>query len=132
MKVIYLGSIHSSDSDFPLLREYQHRGIDWTLYVSMSKYSHKGGLFNIENVIPKTGLFKASELPEMKPYAKYIDLDKIVIINDNNTHQNLLSSRVLWLKVFWHMKSSMLISCMSVGHCLDTEISCFICRAKRC
>lgn len=104
MKVIYLGSIHSSDSDFPLLREYQHRGIDWTLYVSMSKYCHKGGLFNIENVIPKTGLFKASELPEMKPYAKYIDLDKIVIINDYNTHLNLLSSRVLWLKVFWHMK----------------------------
>ena len=95
MKVIYLGAIHSSDSDFPLLREYQHRGIDWTLYVSMSKYCHKGGLFNIEKEIPKTGLFKASELPEMKPYAKYIDLDRIVIINDNNTHQRLLSSRLL-------------------------------------
>lgn len=104
MKVIYLGSIHSSDSEFPLLREYQRRGIDWTLYVSMSKYCHKGGLFNIEKVIPKTGLFKASEYPEMMPYAEYIDLDKIVIINDYNTHQNLLSSRVLWLKVFWHMK----------------------------
>lgn len=104
MKIIYLGAIHSSDSDFPLLREYQRRGIDWTLYVFMSKYCHKGGLFNIEKIIPKTGLFKASELPEMAPYAKYINLDKIVIVNDYNTHQNLLSSRVLWLKVLWDMK----------------------------
>lgn len=104
MKVIYWGAIHSSDSDFPLLKEYSRKGVDWLLYVSLTKYIHKAGLFNIETLIPKTGLFKASVLPEMAPYADYIDLDKVIIINDYNTHQRLLSSRLLWLKVFWHMK----------------------------
>lgn len=104
MKVIYLGAIHSSDSDFPLLKEYSRKGVDWVLYVSLTKYIHKAGLFNIKEMIPKTGLFKASVLPEMAPYADYIDLDRVIIINDYNTHQRLLSSRLLWLKVFWHMK----------------------------
>lgn len=104
MKVIYFGAIHSSDSDFPLLKEYSRKGIDWLAYVSLTKYVHKAGLFNIENLIPKTGLFKASVFAEMAPYADYIDLDRIIIINDYNTHQRLFSSRILWLKVFLHMK----------------------------
>lgn len=58
MKVIYFGAIHSSDSDFPLLKEYSRKGIDWLAYVSLTKYVHKAGLFNIENLIPKTGLLK--------------------------------------------------------------------------
>lgn len=104
MKVIYFGAIHSSDSDFPLLKEYSRKGIDWLAYVSLTKYVHKAGLFNIENLIPKTGLFKASVFAEMAPYADYIDLDRIIIINDYNTYQRLFSSRILWLKVFLHMK----------------------------
>jgi len=104
MKVIYFGAIHSSDSDFPLLKEYSRKGVDWLAYVSLTKYVHKAGLFNIENLIPKTGIFKASVFAEMEPYADYIDLDKIIIINDYNTHQRLFSSRILWLKVFLHMK----------------------------
>lgn len=104
MKVIYFGAIHSSDSDFPLLKEYSRKGVDWLAYVPLTKYVHKAGLFNIEKLIPKSGLFKASAFSEMEPYADYIDLDKIIIINDYNTHQRLFSSRILWLKVFLHMK----------------------------
>lgn len=52
MKVIYFGAIHSSDSDFPLLKEYSRKGVDWLAYVSLTKYVHKAGLFNIENLIP--------------------------------------------------------------------------------
>ena len=104
MKVIYFGAIHSSDCDFPLLREYSRKGVDWLAYVSLTKYVHKAGLFNIKKMIPQTGLFKASELSEMAPYADYLDLNKVIIINDYNTHQSLLSSRILWLEVYWHMK----------------------------
>lgn len=103
MKVIYFGAIHSSDSDFPLLKEYSRKGVDWLAYVPLTKYVHKAGLFNIEKLIPKSGLLKASAFSEMEPYADYIDLDKIIIINDYNTHQRLFSSRILWLKVFLHM-----------------------------
>lgn len=69
MKVIYFGAIHSSDSDFPLLKEYSRKGIDWLAYVPLTKYVHKAGLFNIEKLIPKSGLFKASAFSEMEPYA---------------------------------------------------------------
>lgn len=103
-KIIYFGPLSLTDCDFPLIRSLQMKGIDVVYYIPISLYSRKGGLFNIKNAPRKDGIYNATEIADFRIYRGYINLDNIYIINDTNKHQKLISSRILWLKVFHHMK----------------------------
>ena len=50
MKILYLGSISTSDSDFPLINELEHQGQDVRYYVPISKQMCCAGTIEIKKV----------------------------------------------------------------------------------
>ena len=93
MKVAYLGKIQLSDTDLPLLHETQKMA-DITYLMEVNPRFMKGPAYNIQQIYPKTGIFKATEAyPEFSRLKDFIDLDKFYVIN---------TCGKLWqLKSFW-------------------------------
>lgn len=103
MKIIYYGSLSVSDSDFPLLREYQRQGVDVVAYFLLADWNKQSGMIYADSVAKKDYICKASEIDAFKLYASYIDLDKIYVINSYHHKRYQWQSWVLWVKTFIHM-----------------------------
>lgn len=104
MKIIYLGSLCITDSDFPLIRELQNKGVKVISYFPLSSLNQQSGLFSINKIIEQDTIIPAKEYPEFAEYRDYINIDDMYIIN--NFHHRLRDFRSwkLWLKVLVHMK----------------------------
>ena len=89
MRILYISSPSFADCDFPLIREYQRKGIDVTYLMLLPPFLLKSTLFNIKNQIPNTSIFKATEYKEFKIYETYMDMSKVYIAN--RTGYNALS-----------------------------------------
>lgn len=89
MRILYISSPSFADCDFPLIREYQRKGIDVTYLMLLPPFSLKSTLFDIKNQIPNTSIFKATEYKEFKIYETYMDMSKVYIAN--RTGYNALS-----------------------------------------
>lgn len=105
MKIVYIGAIASTDSDIPLLRAFQQKGLDVTAYFEMTDWNKKGGIIFSENIEKRDALICANEIKAFEPYKKYIDLSKIFIINAFHGKRYQFQSWLLWLKVLKHIKS---------------------------
>ena len=93
MKVAYLGKIQLSDVDLSYLHEAQ-RLVDVTYLMEVNPRFMRGPAFNILQLYPKSGIFKAVEAyPEFKKYAAFIDIDKFYVVNT--------CGRFWLLKSFW-------------------------------
>ena len=103
MKVIYFGSISTTDCDFPLLRSYKKKGIDFVAYFTLADWNKQSGLICVNEMIKRDTILKASEIDAFKVYESYIDLDNIYIINSFHHRRNQWQSWILWLKVLCHM-----------------------------
>ena len=81
MKIAYLGKIQLSDVDMSYLHEAQQQA-DITYLMEVNPRFMKGPAFNIQQLYPKSGIFKAVDAyPEVKKFGSFIDLDKFYIIN---------------------------------------------------
>lgn len=81
MKVAYLGKIQLSDVDLSYLHE-AGRLTDITYFIEISPRFLKGPAFDIQNIYPKTGIFKASDIyPEFSHVEGFIDLNKCYVVN---------------------------------------------------
>lgn len=100
MKIIYFSTTCISDAEFPLIKEYYKQGIDVQYYVQLLNVNLKSGLFDIKKQIKRTGIFKASDFKDMEPYASYIDLDKINIVNFVDHRMRYLPTVLLWIRLF--------------------------------
>lgn len=89
MKILYISTPSFADCDFPLIREFQLKGIDVTYLILLAPFSLRSTLFDIKHQIPKTGIFLASEYSEFKVYESYMDMSKVYIAN--RTGKNSLS-----------------------------------------
>lgn len=103
MKVIYLGSISTTDCDFPLLRSYKKKGIDFVAYFTLADWNKQSGLICVNEMIKSDTILKASEIDAFKVYESYINLDNIYIINSFHHRRNQWQSWILWIKVLIHM-----------------------------
>lgn len=93
MKVAYLGKIQLSDVDLSYLHEAQQLS-DVTLFMEVSPRFMRGPAFNIQQIYPHTGIYKAVEVyPEFRKYADFIDIDKFFVVNT--------CGRLWHLKSFW-------------------------------
>ena len=93
MKVAYLGKIQLSDVDLSYLHEAQ-KIVDITYFMEVSPRFLQGPAFNIRQLYPKSGIFKAAEIyPEFKKYADFIDINKFYVVNT--------CGRFWLLKSFW-------------------------------
>ena len=56
MKIIYFASFFTTDSDFPLIRKFQEKGVDVIYCLNASRYGNKAGLVNLKkNLFIKDG-----------------------------------------------------------------------------
>ena len=93
MKVAYLGKIQLSDVDLSYLHE-AHKLVDMTYLMEVNPRFMRGPAFNIPQLYPKSGIFKAVEVyPEFRKYAHFINLDKFYVVNTYG--------RFWLLKSFW-------------------------------
>ena len=61
MKIAYLGKIQLSDTDLPYLHEAQQLA-DITYILEVNPRFLTGPAFNIQEIYPKSGLFKATDI----------------------------------------------------------------------
>jgi len=96
MKIIYFGEIHSTDSDFPLVKALQKAGIDVIYFVPLIDRFKRAGIIDIKKLPNKPGIYKASDFDELRIFKSYINLDKIFFIyyKEGRTH---LST---WITIF--------------------------------
>lgn len=76
MKILYLSTPSFADCDFPLIKEFIRQGHDITYLITLTPYSLKSTLFNIEKQLPCNDIIPASKYKELYIYSEYMNLDK--------------------------------------------------------
>lgn len=93
MKIAYLGKIQLSDVDLSYINEAQQSS-DVTYIMEVCPRFLTGPAFNIKEIYPRSGLFKAVDIyPEFQKLQGFIDLDKFYVLNT--------CGRLWVLKSFW-------------------------------
>ena len=104
MKIAYLGTLISSDSDFPLIRELQKKKQEMIVYFSAEGEQTRGGIFSLKNVKKVDAIIPASEYEEFRAWSDYFDISNMYIVN--NYHRKLYDIRswLIWIKFIIHVK----------------------------
>ena len=89
MKILYISTLSFADCDFPLIREYQRKGIDVTYLLLLPPFALKSTLVDIKKQISVSGVFLATEYTEFKKYDSYMDMNRVYVAN--RTGMNSLS-----------------------------------------
>ena len=95
MKILYYSKPCFGDCDFPLLKAMMEQGHDVKVIYNLTPHSLHTTIFNISKQIPKSGIFKATEYPELKAFEDYMPMDNVYISNDPTGKFGLKS---LWLE----------------------------------
>lgn len=95
MKILYYSKPCFGDCDFPLLKAMMEQGHDVKVIYNLTPYSLRTTIFNISKQIPKSGIFKATEYPELKAFEDYMPMDNVYISNEPTGRFGLKS---LWLE----------------------------------
>ena len=82
MKILYYSRTCFGDCDFPLIKALIAQGHDVTVLYSMTPRSLKSTVFNINQIIPKRGIFPLTAYSELKIFSSYVPIENIYIAND--------------------------------------------------
>lgn len=105
MKVAYLGKIQLSDVDLSFLNEAQKLA-DITYIMEINPRFMKGPAFNIQQLYPKSGIFKAVQAyPEFRKFEGFIDTDKFYVINTCGKFWYLKSLWTYFLLLFFLVRN---------------------------
>lgn len=103
MKIIYYGSISTTDCDFPLLREYKSKGVDVVAYFYLANWNKRGSLIDALSIMNSDTILNASEVSAFNLYSSYLDMHNIYVINSFHHKRYHWQSWILWIKVLFHM-----------------------------
>lgn len=96
MRAAYIGKIQLSDVDLSYLHEAQKIS-DITIFMEVTPRYTQGPAFNIKNVYPHLGIFKAIDIyPELSKFEGFIDTNKFFIVN---TPGKLWFFKALWTNI---------------------------------
>ena len=99
--MVYYSTPCFADCDFPLIREFQKKGIDVYFLIKLTPYNRCSTLINIKKQIPINGIFKFNEYAESHIFTNYLSLDKVYIVNQLNCRNYSLGSFILACKLIW-------------------------------
>lgn len=99
MKIVYLSSTPFADCDFPLIKEWQQQGHDVYFFIDLPCYLLHSNIINIENQIQKNDIFLSLEYEEFKFFEKYLNLDKVYVINRTRKSAFAFSNIYLQIKL---------------------------------
>ncbi len=80
MKIVYYSSLPFTDCDFPLIKGLQEEHEIYYV-LPINSFQLKSSLINIRKQIKKTGIFNANIYKEFNFYSKYLNLEKVFILN---------------------------------------------------
>lgn len=81
MKILYLSLPGFADSDFPLVRSLQKKGVDITYVMDLIPSSKKTTIVNINDSFQVDGLIKADCYTDLNIFKSYLDFDSFYILN---------------------------------------------------
>lgn len=84
MKIAYISYLPIADVDFSYLHEAQMIMVI-TCYMFVNPHHIKRSVVNFHTLLDKSGVYDASEFPELMCYRDYLDLSKIKVINIADT-----------------------------------------------
>lgn len=84
MKIAYISYLPIADVDFSYLHEAQ-KLMDITCYMFVNPHHIKRSVVNFHTLLDKSGVYNATEFPELACYRDYFDLAKIKVINIADT-----------------------------------------------
>lgn len=79
MKVLIYSGAYFSDNTLPLYKAMKAKGVEVTLLFELS--GPNVNLFNEKEMIPKAGIFKATDYPSFRRYENYCDLSNVYVEN---------------------------------------------------
>lgn len=118
MKLLYISTPSFADCDFPLIREFQRKGIDVTYLILLPPFSLRSTLFDIKKQIPRTAILPAMEYPEFNVYESYMDMSKVIIANRTGRNAMYPSYWKYKWDLYWFLKKNK----FDIVHC-DTMMS---------
>ena len=102
MKIIYYSSTFFADCDFPLIGELQRMGHDVSYYIPVASYNLRSTLFDIKQLHPKTGIFRATDIyEEFRAYERVIDLSRVFVVNKKHKQKYHPINLLLMLRLAW-------------------------------
>lgn len=81
MKVLFFSFPGFADCGLPMVKAMQNKGIDITYIIEITPTCLNCNLFSIKKQIPVNAIIPATSYPELKVYEKYVDMNKIFILN---------------------------------------------------
>ena len=95
MRIAYISYLPIADVDFSYLHEAQ-KIMDITCYMFVNPHHIKRSVVNFHALLDKSGVYEATEFPELACYSGYLDLNRIKVINIANTkHWQVEAFRLL-------------------------------------
>ena len=91
MKILYYSSPHLADCDVPLLEHLQHMA-DVTYVLIIMPGTRRQTIIDIKEVKPEGRLYPAREFSELHFLARYINLDKMWVLNMPAPHDRSLAN----------------------------------------
>lgn len=104
MKVVFYSSTSYADTDFPLIKEYQRRGVDVYYLIQLAPHNKRSTLIDIDKQISKSAILPASNYKEFNVYKDYLDLSKVFVINSLNSSVKTRANIRLTLQVYSFVK----------------------------
>lgn len=104
MRVVFYSSTSFADTDFPLIREYQARGIDVYYFIQLAPHSKRSTLVDIAKQIPQSAILPASDYKEFDVYKDYLDLSKVYVINSLHSSVRTKANIQLAFQVYSFIK----------------------------
>lgn len=82
MKIVYYSKPFFADCDLPLIKALREMGHEVVALIHLAPYSMHSTVFDIKELKPESGIYKASDYPELKFIEQYMSLDDIYVTND--------------------------------------------------
>lgn len=103
MRIAYLSQTAFSDVDFSYIKEAQ-KMMDITYYVLVSPTQRQKAAVNLASLPDKFGIFKATDINELRPFSQIVDLSRVFLVNYTSTNNHQISSIIESFKVYKELK----------------------------
>lgn len=90
MKIAYLSQTALSDVDFSYIMEAQ-KIMDITYYIFVSPSQRQKAAINLKSLSNEFGIIPASKIPELGPFKKIVNLEKVYVVNFTSTNNHQFS-----------------------------------------
>lgn len=103
MKIVYIGNLFISDSEFPLYKALIESGLDIDVYLTIRGKEVHINLIDIDDVYRKDTILDSTEYESFRVFKDYFDLDRIHLVNNYHCRRRDPRSWFVAIKMMWNI-----------------------------